>query len=172
MEDPIAAHVFDRANPKLADFQINRMVLYPTQWAQFKLPSSISLNWTCVRFGRDSYSIIPDSYGGVYTFIVKPEIANHPFCSYLLYVGKANKFRQRYNKYLNNYDKNAIETDHPHVTAMLQKWDKYLWFCYARIDQQNLIKRVEDKLIQAYLPPTNKMIPGKIGIAIRMLFGT
>ncbi len=172
MEDVIAAHVFDRTNPKLADFHVKRMILYPSQWNKFKSPLSKKLTWTYVPFGKESYQDVPADYGGVYSFVVRPNIAEHPLCSYLLYVGKANSFRKRYYRYLNNFSKEAIETDHPHVTVMLQKWSSHLWFCYARIDETSLIDKTESSLIQAYLPPTNKDIPGKIGKAVRMLFGT
>jgi hypothetical protein len=172
MNDPIAAHVFDKNNPKLSDFHVKRMLLYPAQWAAFKSPLPTALQWKCIRFGKSTQNSVPNDRGGVYSFVVVPEIANHPRCSYLLYVGKADNFRTRYAKYLNNFAKDAIETDHPHVTVMLQKWSANLWFCYATIADKTLIRKTESKLIEAYLPPTNKHITGKIGKAVRMEFGT
>jgi hypothetical protein len=110
---------------------------------------------------------------GVYTFLVQPGIANHPCCSYLLYVGetKNQDFRRRYQQYLR--EKQAgDESVRPHVTDMLQKWDGFLWFYYATIARADLIEDVENALLTAYLPPTNKEFPAKVGRALRRLFAT
>ena len=58
------------------------------------------------------------------------------------------------------------------MTDMLEKWDGFLWFCFASIEQANLIEDVEKTLLAAYLPPTNKEFPAKVGRALRELFGT
>ena len=55
---------------------------------------------------------------------------------------------------------------------MLEKWDGFLWFCFARIAQADLIEDVEDALLTAYLPPTNKEFPAKVSRALKVLLGT
>lgn len=172
IESPVSGHVVDPSKLTLADFHVKRLLLSPPQWKKYASPLKDSLKWTSIPFGPASTTKVPIDRGGVYSFVVAPEIANHPFCHYLLYVGKANKFRSRYNKYLADFRKEAIRTDQPHVTAMLQKWEKNLLYCFAPIDEVHLIEETEMRLIQAYLPPTNKRIDGDIGIEVRILFGT
>jgi hypothetical protein len=165
--DFIKSHVFDRNDPKMGDFHMKRMFLYPKMWADFSLPSGVSLSWNVMRFGDDNSEHVFNSYGGVYSFVVQPEIALHPLCSYLLYVGRTKRhFRARYQEYVRDLNKDPLETRRPHVTVMLQKWEKYLWYCYARVDGEQLIKQTETALISAYLPPTNKDLPGALQQAV------
>lgn len=172
IESPVSAHIFDRNNFTMADFHVKRMLLYPVQWKKYKSPLKKKLAWTALPFDEASRTSIPNDKGGVYSFVVCPHIEQHPLCSYLLYVGKAVNFRERYNTYLRSFGEEAIRTEQPHVTVMLQKWGEYLMFCYAPIEEMNLIEETESRLIQAYLPPTNKRIDGDIGIEVRMFFGT
>lgn len=167
----IVPHVRRRRRLSLADFHVKRMVLSPFQWAACRLP--VDLHWQARRFTRRNRRQIPTDSRGVYTFVVKPGIANHPCCSYLLYVGETEgqNFRRRYGQYLR--EKRAGDrSDRPHVTDMLQRWDGFLWFCYARIDDNALIEDVENALLTAYLPPTNKDFPARVSRALRRLFGT
>lgn len=156
-------------NRGLEKFHIRHMVLSPDQWAACSLP--ISLDWEIIRFRRGESGRVPNSFGGVYTFVVQPSIANHPWCSYLLYVGKAKKrnFRARYGDYLHDL-KLGKKSRRRHVADMLTKWDGYLWFCYARIDEEALIDEIEGALLTAYMPPANRDFPGEIGEAIKDLF--
>jgi len=165
--DFIKSHVFDRSNPKMGDFHLKRMILYPPLWLDFSLPAGVTLNWQVIRFGGDSTDHVFNTYGGVYSFIVQPNIASHPLCSYLLYVGRTKRsFRERYLEYLRDLNKDSQNTRRPHVTVMLQKWESYLWFCYARVDGEDAIKQTETALITAYLPPTNKDLPGVLQQAV------
>jgi hypothetical protein len=172
IESPVSAHIFNKNNFTLADFHVKRMLLYPVQWKNYVSPLKNQLSWTPLPFGEASRPRIPNDRGGVYSFVVCPRIEQHPFCSYLLYVGKADNFRNRYNDYLRDFKQEAIRTEQPHLTVMLQKWEEYLLFCFAPIEETDLIEETEDRLIQAYLPPTNKRIKGDIGIEVRMLLGT
>jgi hypothetical protein len=167
----IVSHARGRRRLGLADFHLKRMVLSPFQWNACRLP--LNLNWTAVKFNRRNRRHIPTNSSGVYTFLVQPGIANHPCCSYLLYVGETEtqNFRTRYGQYLR--DKRAGDASlRPHVTEMLQKWDGFLWFCYAEINTPNLIEDLENALLTAYLPPTNKDFPAKVSRAMRRIFGT
>jgi hypothetical protein len=146
-------------------FTVENMILSPKHWATCALP--LTLAWDAMKFTPTNVNAVPDDFGGVYTFVVEPGIADHPRCSYLLYVGKAESqsFRQRYKQYLSY--RGASKPRWPHVTNMLKKWDGYLWFCYARIDKKKLIRKVERTLQDAYIPPVNKQFWGKVGPARR-----
>ena len=154
---------------KLTDYRMSRFVLSPDQWRGCTLP--VVLHWTVVPFTAANAAAIPDNCAGVYSFVAKPGIANHPECSYLLYVGKveSQNFRARYRQYLGEQAKGA-QSRRPHVTDMLLKWDGFLSFCYAPIAAPDIIERVEDALLAAYLPPANKDFPASISHAHRRVF--
>ncbi len=166
----IAPHSLASGNRTLSDFHIHRLILSPFQWKACRLP--VSLRWKLVKFSKKNLSRIQSSKG-VYTFLVQPKIANHPACSYLLYVGKtaAQTFKTRYGQYLYEKDKGEMGR-RPHVTEMLQKWDGFIWFCYASIENIDTIDNIEKLLLTAYLPPTNKEFPAKVRRSLGRIFGT
>jgi hypothetical protein len=143
------------------------IVVSPPHWEMCELP--LELEWKFEKFGKGNEDEIPDDYGGVYTFVVQPGIANHPLCAYLFYVGKAEKqsFQERYGQYLAT--KKSKKTKWRHIRKMLNYWDGYLWFCYARIDNESLITKIEQILQDAYIPPYNEEFRGEAGPAIRVL---
>lgn len=154
----------------LAEFHIKRMVLSPQHWKAYRL--SVALSWQAVKFTYANAHLIPKTRG-VYTFLVQPGIANHPKCSYLLYVGETEgqNFKIRYRQYLRE-SRAGDKSARPHVTDMLEKWDGFLWFCFAPIGRAELIEAVENALLAAYLPPSNKDFPATVSKALRKLFGT
>lgn len=154
---------------ELDPYHIKRMILSPKQWASCALP--INLQWEYTKFTEGNSVNVPNDCGGIYTFVVQPNIANHPACSYLLYVGKAGtSLRDRYHKYLE--DKRLGDASRrPHVEEMIKTWDGYLWFYYARIDQPKFIETVENSLLSSFMPPTNKEFPAEVRRAIQRLFG-
>jgi hypothetical protein len=170
MSDFIKSHVFDPKNAKLGDFHLKRMFLYPKFWGEFTLPKGVNLNWHTIKFGEDSNDDNFRNNCGIYSFVVQPEIANHPHASYLLYIGKTTRpIRDRYLEYKRDLKKEAEETQRPHVTVMLQKWNAHLMFSYAPLmavkptqKEKELINKTEMALIKAYLPAVNKNFPGEI----------
>ena len=165
--------IFGKPSPaqwNLSDFHLKRMVLSPDHWRNYK--TSLTLKWERVQFSRENASQIPDDSVGVYTFLVQPGIAQHPECSYLLYVGKTERsFRSRYDSYLSDWKKGDRST-RPHVTEMLEKWQGFLWFSYAPITQANQIITVEDALLAAFLPPVNRDFPANVSTSVKRLFAT
>jgi hypothetical protein len=154
----------------LADFKIQHMILFPPAWAECSL--QVDLSWRIVPFDVSSVNDVPDNQRGIYSFVVQPGIANHPACSYLLYVGQTTRnFRVRYKEYLRDLAA-GIEGRRPHISGMLTKWKGYLWFCYAHIEKEALIESTEDALLAAYLPPTNIELPGKLNKKMAFLLGT
>jgi len=145
----------------LKDYKMERMILSPNHWAAFACP--IDLVWEPIRFAEECVNQVPNNERGVYSFVVKPGIANHPHCSYLLYIGKVKDqaFRARYRQYLHEQQKGQ-DARRVHVSRMLQKWDGHLWFCYAPIENEELIGAVEDALLAAYLPSHNRTFPSHV----------
>jgi len=153
-------------------YHVKNMILSPRQWAACQLP--LRLRWRLVKFTEGNLEKVPKSSRGVYSFVLQPSIAEHPRCAYLLYVGQTEQqnFRKRYYQYLQERRLGVARSRRPHVADMLEKWDGYLWFCYASIEQKRLIESVEKILLTAYLPPTNKDFPGEISRARRVVLGT
>lgn len=145
------------------------MVLSPSQWQLCKLP--VRLKWHKVKFQPKNVNRLPDDAKGIYTFVVKPGIANHPSCSYLMYVGKAEKqdLRVRFSQYFKEKKKGELSR-RPHVTEMLLKWDEFLWFYYAEISDISKIRLIEEELLAAYLPPSNRTFPSKVRRDVKKVF--
>ena len=144
---------------------VHNMILFPRRWREFECP--VDLFWECVHFGEDTEAEVPDDFGGVYTFVVQPRIANHPCVSYLMYVGQTTNqtFRRRYGQYIRK--RTSTEPKSVNISNMLRKYEGYLWFCYARIDDADVIISVERALQDAYVPPVNINFWGDVGPARR-----
>ena len=154
----------------VGDFKVQNMILFPRAWGGFTSP--VALQWKKVPFSQSRARDVPNNQKGVYSFVVQPGIADHPACSYLLYVGKTGRnFRVRYQEYLLNL-KEGMKSRRPHISGMLTKWDGFLWFCYAPIQDSSKIVATEDALLSAYLPPTNVEMPGKLRRRMAFLHGT
>ena len=131
------------------------MVLWPSRWQVYNY-SGIG-TWHTYRLGASERSNIPGQ-PGIYTLIVKPGIAGHPACSYLMYVGKTSSLRRRFGNYLN--EKNR-ETGRPKIIQLLNKYPDNLWFCFTQLPESEL-SSAEDALINAFVPPCNDQLPAKL----------
>lgn len=153
----------------LSDYRLSHLVLSPPHWRSFAWPHAV--NWQAVPFGPTNLTQVPADQKGVYSFVVKPGIAAHPQCAYLLYVGmvKNQFFRDRFRQYLREREAGELAR-RIHVTQMLLKWDGFLWFCYAPIDDESAIVPAEDALLAAYLPPCNKDFPASVRGELKKLF--
>jgi hypothetical protein len=168
MHDIFPNSVFEAKS--VADFKVQNMILFPKAWSGFHGPAK--LKWESVKFSATKAKEVPNDKRGVYTFVVQPGIACHPACSYLLYVGMTTRdFRVRYQEYLADL-KAGIGSRRPHIAGMLAKWDGYLWFYYAEIKGDDKIEEAEDALLEAYLPPTNIEMPGKLRNKMAFILGT
>lgn len=167
MHDVFSQSAFALDN--IAVYKVQNLLLFPQSWAGFR--RSIKLHWNLVRFSPEHAKDVPKDAGGVYSFVVQPGIADHPACSYLLYVGKTKRnFRVRYQEYLAE-QRASDNSRRLAINGMLSKWNGYLWFCYAPISSQEKIAELEDALLAAYLPPFNKNLPGKLNWQRARVFG-
>jgi excinuclease UvrABC nuclease subunit len=165
MDDPLLP---PKNRTSLADFIPRRMLLSPAHWKACKLPQKLSWEWT--KFTRSNSRDVPNDKSGVYSFLVQPGIADHPACSYLMYVGKAEKqsLRERFNQYFRD---ESDESRRLHIHEMFRLWKGHLWFYFAPISDNTKIDAVELALIHAYLPPRNHEFKGSIKRQIQKLFG-
>ena len=134
-------------------------MLWPRQWAQYQ--NQFQFQWTRVCFADANAVLVPANAAGLYCFVAEPGLANHPACSYLLYVGMTDRqsLRARYYQYLHEPSKRK---GRPHIQSMLYRWDGYLYFYYAEVANISLIAQLEHDLIQADIPPMNKTLPASI----------
>ena len=138
----------------------HEFTLWPRMWQEFNM--DVSLEWHTRRLTRSERSNIPTS-SGIYTFLVQPGIANHPQCSYLVYVGQAVSLRNRFNNYLGREKR---ITGRPKVVTWLNMYEDYMWFCYSLVPRAKL-DDVEAALLTAYIPIANDQFPTNIRRIVR-----
>jgi hypothetical protein len=152
------------AKASLGKYAVERFILSPERWntgANLK-----GLAWKVVKFDIKNAQSIPDDSSGVYSFVVKPGIAEHPECSVLLYVGKADvqSLQKRFKQY---FREKCNKKGRPKIRYMLSAWEDYLWFCYAPIADKGKVHGIEQTLIGAYIPPMNEQYPAEIRSAVK-----
>jgi hypothetical protein len=101
---------------------------------------------------------IPKDKGGIYLFLAKPDILPES-CLYLMYVGRAHmsateNLRKRCSQY-------PTEKKRPKIKRMVEQWGQYLYIRYLPLDDNGIIDKVEDELVNKILPPFNDKIPDK-----------
>jgi hypothetical protein len=124
-------------------------------WKRY--PDRVYFDWELIKFEEKNKDKIPKT-PGIYAFLIKPDIAGIPQNAYLLYIGKAgdkskNNLYKRFNQYLNGlkYSKR------PKLTVALNKWKKYVYFCYAEVTDLRLsLSKIETDLNDALIPPLNE----------------
>lgn len=143
-------------------------VLRPSGWTSFT--STVQFNWQKVKFDDHYVNLVPDDKIGIYSFVVEPGIANHPGCSYLLYIGMTEKqsFRIRYKQYLKEPFK---PKPRPRIVRMLMTWPEHLYFYYAPLSAGIHVATVEKQLIDAYWPPVNRDLPAGVQAISGGIFG-
>jgi hypothetical protein len=152
---------------ELARFHVTRFVLAVPLWTKFSI--GVRLNWQAVAFSASIAANVPKDDRGVYCFVVQPAIADHPACSYLMYVGKVGKqgLRGRYKQYLVEERKDVQKAKRAHITEMLQAWKDRLHFYYAVLPATD-VDKIEDALLEAYLPPFNREFPATVANAVKL----
>lgn len=161
---------FDYISPKDSDwrsavdqfkwYRVDRFILHSERWTNY-LTSGPKLIWKRVRFNKDGVNSLPNDKMGLYTFIAEPQVAGHPAVSYLLYVGEAHgqSLRKRVTSYLYESQKKKPRV---HVSEMLARFPNHLWLYFSIVDDVSTIKRIEDQLLETFLPPFNEEYPATV----------
>jgi len=132
---------------------VHRFTLWPRQWGKYFDTHS----WQIFRLDELEKDHIPKQ-SGVYSLLIQPGIANHPACSYLMYIGKTNSLRRRFMDYLNERKR---ETGRPKIYRFLNKYQNFVCFCCTPVKVADLTI-IEDNLLNAYIPPANDQYPAEI----------
>lgn len=148
---------------------VERFALWPKQWNAFSINLK-SRDWEEYLFDASSLSNIPEKRG-VYSFVIKPNIANHPSCAYLMYIGQTTdqNFRLRFNQYLR--EQSGKCKSRPLVQYMLRKYRDNLYFICRPLSKRLDPKRVEDELLKAFLPPVNEKFPVEVRRIVKKIYG-
>ena len=139
---------------------VQRFVLWPRQWATY----SESHNWHQTKLVASERQSVPDS-SGIYTLVAKPSIADHPACSYLMYVGRSKSLRRRFGEYLN---KERKPSGRPLMFQFLNVYSEHAWFCFTLVDFSSL-ESIEARLRDAYIPPLNDDFRGELSPIVKVL---
>jgi len=133
--------------------------LVPKFWAEYD--KGDSLNWEHIKFDRPTIRASRKNLvgrTGVYTLVIRSEVAGHPHANYLIYVGKTTSqdFYERWMEEL------RLPKRYPpkqkYLRTMLRKWGNHMWACFAEMDES--IGEMEDALKAAWCPPANQDLPG------------
>lgn len=138
--------------------------LWPKKWRELVEYLSGSLEWKVFPFNPESADRVPNK-NGIYTFLIQPCIAYHPACSYLVYVGKAERktLRVRFKDYVREVQD---PKGRPRILR-LNKHQGHVYFCCTEIVKTSRIEELEKRLISAYLPPYNDNLPAEISRIIK-----
>lgn len=142
---------------------VQDFTLWPKLWKSFSMRSSFS--WAEKSLQRAALSSIPRN-PGIYTFVIKPDIANHPSCAYLVYTGRSKDLHERFKQYLDIQD--GTRRHSPKMEQGLIQYKEYLYFIFSPFKKVSL-KKAEQALIDVFIPPWNdkKTISSKVGKILR-----
>ncbi len=127
--------------------------MWPVKWITYLDKHT----WEIHELQLSSVSNIPNE-SGIYTLLIMPRIADHPACSYLMYVGQAKSLQVRFRQYLTSERK---ESGRPKIYRLLNIYSDYMFFCFTRVSETNL-NTVEHRLIDAYVPCCNDRLPSNL----------
>ena len=151
------------------EMYINRYLMVPDYWKRFDvsdLPVDIS-HWECIKMFNDCCDDlspetlkIPSEHGGIYVYVIKPPVI--PSCGeYIMYIGKATKTSHENLRYRVRSYKAELGSDYKRdkIHRMFKKWGGYIYVRYLSIPESaDIITTLEDRLIEALVPPCNSEI--------------
>jgi hypothetical protein len=146
---------------KLKSRSVN-ITLMPEAWQKFQQKqAAFPCSWKVIKLD-DACKNDPDltKEPGIYTLLVQPGIAQHPSCSYLMYVGQTTNLFNRFRNYLSREKRKRIR---PNVFRLLNIYNGNIWFCFTKV-LSNQLDDYENALMNAYIPPVNNVdrLPSEI----------
>ena len=129
--------------------------------------------WKEIKFMNDSATeinesidTVPNDKGGIYLFILKPDIVPCVH-KYILYIGRvqstnSQNLRKRFREY--------IHDQRSDILLMRETWGKDLFIRYLPLTDNEVIKALEKELIRTIIPPCNSDYPGVLNKAMKAAF--
>lgn len=127
-------------------------LVYTSEWKEMKFlnDSGDAIN--------EKISDVPNHSGGVYMFVLHPDLVPEVH-RYILYVGRAlNTDSQNLRKRFREYVKDK-RTD---VIFMRETWGKDLYIRYLPLQDNEVITKLEKELYTAIRPPCNSQYDGEL----------
>jgi hypothetical protein len=139
---------WDDAVQILKKYHVKKYILCPEHWRNY---SNVKLIWRKVKFNAKGIAKLPNDKSGLYSFLVQP-------------IGETTKqsLRERCADYLPEAKKKKARVP---IRSMVRKWSDHLWLYFAAVDDKDLIKKLEEDLIEAYIPPFNQRFTAHVGTA-------
>ena len=143
----------------------SKFMISPEYWATYSGPDN--LNWEIIKFEKDT---IEDARGqlqgriGVYTLVIKSGVANHPHGDFLVYVGKTED-QDFYTRWLQEL-RLPTQTIPKQVRLrnFIKLWGSHMWAYFTEMTDS--IDSIEQALQNAWIPPANDKLPGRLRMAI------
>lgn len=148
----------------IKDSKIN-FIINPTFWDDIDptVKKLVNAEWKEIKFynankkPNDQLNHLPSNKGGIYIFIIKPNIIPDTHM-YIMYIGRALITE---NENLKKRCKHYYNDERPKVKRMIDHWWKYVYIRYLPLDDNDIIKKTEEELINKIIPPCNDRIPNK-----------
>ena len=141
---------------------VRRFLLYPAFWEDVTKHFGMELKWKKRKFSATNAGEIPTS-SGLYCFVVIPPVPDFFITRYLFYVGKASgtSFRSRYKNYIDEMNGIGIGEQKARIKVeeMLNDYYDDVYFFYVEINNPDLIKELEVKLLNTFFPYVNSHHP-------------
>lgn len=149
----MAVDLLDTDKAIEAKTYVRRFLLWPARWQTFDVDLS-KYKWKEFQFNDFEMLNIPHNKG-VYTFVIKPNVAAHPACSYIMYVGQTTEqtLQTRFGQYLD--EQKGKRKSRPKVKFMLSQYKDNLFFVCLPTDSKISPVDLENKLLGALIPPIN-----------------
>ena len=136
-----------------------RFTLMPKLWSEYN--GGDNLNWQHIKFDRDTIrSLRHQLVGrtGVYTLVIRSNVANHPHANYLIYVGQTEG-QDFYTRWLQELRlPNQYPPKQARLRSFIRRWGDHIWACFAEMSDS--IDSMEKQLQMAWVPPANQRLPG------------
>ena len=141
---------------------VRRFLLYPAFWEDVTKHFGVELKWRKIKFSKTNYNEIPTTTG-LYCFVVIPPIPDFFITRYLFYIGKASgtNFRSRYKNYIDEMNGIGIGKQKARIKVeeMLNDYYDDIFFFYSEINDPDVIKELENKLLDTFFPYVNSHHP-------------
>jgi hypothetical protein len=143
---------------------LQAFILWPQQWRRCAALRGVT--WRRIKYVPSEIRTLPNA-PGIYAFVVSPSVAGAPDFNYLLYIGKAERqtLRQRCSQYRYEPRKRKPRV---HIVRMLKNWRSHLHLYYAPV--RGNVTAVEDRLLEAFIPPCNPDLPAELAAIGRLIY--
>lgn len=126
--------------------------------------SRIKTGWENIKYlneagdaVNDDIVKIPNDCGGIYVFLLKPDIISD-IHRYIMYIGRA---RRKESFSLRKRCRTYFKDERPYVADMIETWGKKLYLYYLPIrEPDEIIDKIEKELLRIIRPPCNSQLPG------------